>query len=150
MFSPMQGWRTCVKMPAVDLSPFFAARYFAPVRSSSVATNLGFFFNTPGRDGTRNAARRPGSGGRSRGCGFEEKGGGMCAYTGGGLSPIAILSVCVSVRHILNCQNSNRNQAYRISRPIFKHTQHTHAAPTLPLGDTPNTRVPPQTLALRC
>ena len=28
--------------------------------------------------------------------------------------------------------------------------QHTHAAPTLPLGDTPNTRALPQTLALRC
>jgi len=26
----------------------------------------------------------------------------------------------------------------------------THAAPTLPLGDTPNTRALPQTLALRC
>jgi len=32
--------------------------------------------------------------------------------------------------------------------PNFKHAQYTHAAPTLPLGDTPNTRVPPQTLAL--
>ena len=38
---------------------------------------------TPGRDGTRNAARRPGSGGRPRGCGFEEQGGGMCAYIEG-------------------------------------------------------------------
>jgi len=32
---------------------------------------------------TRNAARRPGSGGRPRGCGFEEQGGGMCAYIEG-------------------------------------------------------------------
>jgi len=34
------------------------------------------------------------------------------------------------------------------SRSIFKHAQHTHAAPTLPLGDTPNTRALPKTLAL--
>ena len=33
---------------------------------------------TPGRDGTQNAAQRPGSGGRPRGCGFEEQGG-ACA-----------------------------------------------------------------------
>jgi len=40
--------------------------------------------NTPGRDGTRNAARRPGSGGRPRGCGFEEQGGGhVRVYIGG-------------------------------------------------------------------
>jgi len=32
--------------------------------------------------------------------------------------------------------------------PIFKHTQHTQPPPTLPLGDTPNTRALPQTLAL--
>jgi len=30
----------------------------------------------------------------------------------------------------------------------FKHAQRTHAAPTLPLSDTPNKRVLPQTLAL--
>ena len=54
-------------------------------------------YYTPGRDGTRNAARRPGSGGRPRGCGFEEQGGGMYAYTEEGLSPIANFSVCVSV-----------------------------------------------------
>ena len=35
-----------------------------------------------------------------------------------------------------------------LEEPIFKHAQYTYVAPTLPLGDTPNTRVPPQTLAL--
>ena len=63
---------------------------------------------TPRRDGTRNAARRPRSGGRPRGCRFEEQGGGMCAYiegvypyTEGSLSPIAILSVCLCVHVVL-------------------------------------------------
>jgi len=65
------------------------------VRSSSFYIPGGYY--TLGRDGTRNAARRPGSGGRPSGCGFEEHGGGMCAYAEGGLSPIAILSVCLSV-----------------------------------------------------
>jgi len=34
-----KGWIAFVKMPAVDLCPFFAAIYFAPIRSSSAATN---------------------------------------------------------------------------------------------------------------
>ena len=59
---------------------------------------------TPGRDGTRNAARRPGSGGASPGVWFEEQGGGgmyaytegVYPYTEGSLSPIAILPVCAS------------------------------------------------------
>ena len=40
-------------------------------------------YYTPGRDGTRNAARRPGSGGCTRGCGFEEQGGHVLVYRGG-------------------------------------------------------------------
>ena len=46
----------------------------------------------------RNTARRPGSGGRPRGRGFEEQGGGMCDYTEGvyPLLPFC-LSVCLSV-----------------------------------------------------
>ena len=39
---------------------------------------------TPGRDGTRNAARRPGSGVRPRG-GFEEQGGHVRVYRGGSI-----------------------------------------------------------------
>ena len=38
---PNKRWRTCVKIPAVGLLPYFAARHFAPIRSSSVATNWG-------------------------------------------------------------------------------------------------------------
>ena len=80
-----------------------------PPRTTTTAaatTTTAFSSNyyTPGRDGTRNAARRPGSGGRPRGCGFEEQGGGMYAYTDGdlfvyrgGYVPIAILSVCLCV-----------------------------------------------------
>ena len=51
---------------------------------------------TPGRGGTRNAARRPGSGGRPRGCGFEEQGGACTRIQRGSIS-IAILSVCLFV-----------------------------------------------------
>jgi len=46
--------------------------------------------------------------------------------------------------------HSNQAHTHTLFRPIFKHAQHTHAAPTLPLGDTPNTRALPQTLALKC
>ena len=62
---------------------------------------------TPGRDGTRNAARRPGSGGRPRGCGFEEQGG-ACTRIQRGVYPYSrfvclfvFMSVCL-FRHILN------------------------------------------------
>ena len=85
------------------------------------------FVYIPGRDGTRNAARRPGSGGCPRGCGFEEQGGGMCAYTEGGLSPLAILFVCLSVRPNLNCQ--------------IIQIKHTHYP--APFSNTPITRMPP-------
>ena len=37
---------------------------------------------------------------------------------------------------------------HTLPHPFFKHAQHTHAAPALPLGDTPNTRALPQMLAL--
>ena len=53
------------------------------------------------------------------------------------------------------CRHNNGSWSFQIeikhtpSRSIFKHAQHTHADPALPLGDTPNARVPPQTLALR-
>jgi len=112
-------------------------------------------FYTPGRDGTRNAVRRPGSGGRPRGCGFEEQGKacariqrGYIAYTEAVYPLDAILPVCVCTSYSKLPNHSN--QAHTFSRPIFKHAQHTHAALTPPLGDTPNTRVLPQTLALRC
>ena len=71
---------------------------------------------TPRRDGTRNAARRPGSGGRPWGCGFEEQGGGACTRIQRGsiriqrgvypYSHFVCLSVCLSVmsvRRILSC-----------------------------------------------
>ena len=90
-----------------------------PLRDQSTQKVIHHLFNavstgstdyTPGRDGTPNAARRLGSGGRPRGCGFEEQGGacariqrGVCRVYRGGLSPIATLSVCPSVRRILNC-----------------------------------------------
>ena len=47
----------------------------------------GLVYYTPGRDGTRNAARRPGSGGCPRGCGFEEQGG-ACARIQRGVYPL--------------------------------------------------------------
>ena len=59
-------------------------------------------FYTPGRDGTRHAARRPGSGGRPRGCGFEEQGGACARMQRGGQSPRAILSV---ERHHFKAEN---------------------------------------------
>ena len=62
---------------------------------------------TPGKDGTRNAARRPGSGGRPRGCGFEEQGG-ACTRIQREVYPYShfvCVFVCLFVclfRHILN------------------------------------------------
>ena len=79
----------------------------------------------PGRDGTQNAARRPGSGGRPRGCWFEEQGG-ACTRIQRGVYPLqppclsvcerergttqaigqqhtSPLRVCLFVRRVLNC-----------------------------------------------
>ena len=94
---------------------------------------------TPGSDGTRNAARRPGSGGRPRGCGFEEPGGHVRVYRGGSIpySHFVCLSACLCVKSKLP---NHSNQAHTPPRPIFKHAKHTHAAPTLPFGDTPNNK----------
>ena len=61
-------------------------------------------------------------------------------------------SLCVCVcRHYYGSWSSQIEikHTHTLSRPIFKHAQHTHAALTLPLGDTPNARALPQTLALR-
>ena len=66
----------------------------------------------------------------------------------GGSSPLAIYSVCLSVCASKSKLPSHSDQARTLSRPICKHAQRTHATPTLPLGDTPNTRALPQTLAL--
>ena len=75
---------------------FMNELWFAVVPPPSAPT----IFLTPGRDGTRNAARRPGSGGRPRGCGFEEQGGGACTRIQRGVYPYShfvCLSVCLSV-----------------------------------------------------
>ena len=82
----------------------------APSASATTARRQSpSLYYTPGRDGTRNAARRPGSGGRPRGCGFEVQGGGHVRVYRGGLSvyrggsiPYS-LSVCMCVRRILYC-----------------------------------------------
>ena len=95
-----------------------------------------------------NAAQRPGSGGRPRGCEFEEQGGGhVRVHRGGSItySHFVCLFVCLFVCASKSKLPNHLNQAHTLSRPIFKHAQHTHAAPTLPLGDTPNTRALPQT-----
>ena len=81
---------------------------------------------TPGE--TEHGTRPGGRGPRGVPVWVRRTGGGMYAYTEG-LSPIAILSVCLSVcllvRHILNCHNSNRNQAHTFP-PNFQ-TRPTHA-----------------------
>jgi len=102
------------------------------------ATNMGPGFNR-------------GSGGGARGCGFEERVGAY-ARTEEGLFPIAhglCLSVCLSsLHHKSGSWSFQIETKHTLPRPIFKHAQHTHAAPMLPLGDTPNTRALPRTLAL--
>ena len=56
---------------------------------------------TPGRDGTRNAARRPGPGGRPRGCGFEEQGGACTRIKYHGMALCSRDGFCVCV--CVNC-----------------------------------------------
>ena len=101
------------------------------------ATNMGPGFNR-------------GSGGGAWGCGFEER---VRAYArtegGDSYSPRShthslslSLCVCLLIRRFAFSNTPNK-----LSRPIFKHAQHTHADPTLPRGDMPNTRVLPQALA---
>ena len=58
-----------------------------------------YAYYPPGRDGTQNAARRPGSGGRPRGRGFEKQGG-ACTRIQRGVYPYShfvCLCVCLSV-----------------------------------------------------
>ena len=101
----------------VCFSVFFAAFFLATI---TLVSTIGVYFSdfrmplaphglfyTPGRDGTRNAARRPGFGGRPRGCGFEEQGG-ACTRIQRGVYLVChfvCLSLCLSLclfRHILN------------------------------------------------
>jgi len=86
-----------------------------------------------------------GSGGGARGCGFEERVGAY-ARTEGGHFLWPQLSVCLSVA----TKMAIGLFIHPLSRPIFKHAQHTYVAPTLPMGDTPNTRVLGGGRAERC
>ena len=92
-------------------------------------------FYTPGRDGTRNTERGPEAGVRGASPGvWVRRTGDMYAYTEGGLSPIAILSVCLCV-----CPSVRPNLNFQIIQ-----IKHTHF-PTQ-FSSTLNTRMPP----LRC
>ena len=90
-------------MPLQTIAPVFSIGQLHLNTDGKAPYWLVSSFYTPGRDGKRNAAQRPGSGGRPRGCGFEEQGGHVRVYRGGsiriqrGLSPIAIFSLCVCV-----------------------------------------------------
>ena len=68
----------------------------ARVWSKAVSLRVPISYYTPGRDGTRNAGRRPGSGGRPRGCGFEEQGGGA-RITRGSIPYSHFVCLCVCV-----------------------------------------------------
>ena len=58
------------------------------------------------------------------------------------------LCVCLSYHTTMAVGLFKSKSSTHFPALFLKHAQHTHAAPTLPLGDTPNTHALPQTLAL--
>jgi len=67
---------------------------------------------------------------------------GICAYIGGSF-PIAHdlclrVCVCVGTKVVVGLFKSKSSTHFH---PIFKHAQHKHAAPALPLGETANTLI---------
>jgi len=79
---------------------------------------------------------------------MKERGAGWCNAV---RSPPACLKIGREVVCVLDFEEvgllKSKSSTHTTSRPIFKHAQHTHATPTLPLGDTPNTRALPQASA---
>jgi len=87
--------------------------------------------------------------GRRPGVWLRRTGRDICAYIGGVISNSPrCLCVCLSYRTIMAVGLFKSKSSTHTFPPIFKHAQHAHAAPTLPLGDTPNTRALPLTLSL--